>query len=137
MNETEEAGTAGSPREPFLNPIDLLRRLANVRLPIRTADLCEIEVLRILKLSGAIKAAIPMAERLPGGLDHREPEPAIVHEITHLGQRMLDLFTRSRLPASPRPVAAAHRHPTSASARHGRSRCPIRMSVERMHERFA
>ena len=101
MNQSEGTGTA-CPREPFLKPIDLLRRLANARLPIHTADLREIEALRILKLGGSIKAAIPEAARLPGGLDQgRSQEPATVAEITHLGRRMLELFARSGCPTRP------------------------------------
>jgi len=112
MNKSEGTGTAACPREPFLKPIDLLRRLAAARLPIHTADLREIEALRILKLGGSIKAAIPEAPRLPGGLDPgRSPEPATVAEITHLGRRMLELFARGG--------------------------CPARSPIDRMQERLA
>jgi hypothetical protein len=51
------------------------------------------ETLRILKLGGTIKAAIPDAPRLPGGLDHSQGRSAAtVDEITKVGRRMLDLF---------------------------------------------
>ena len=100
MNKSERTGTIEFPREQFLKPIDLLRRLANARLPTYIADVREIEALRILKLGGSIKAAIPEALGLPGGLAQgRSLEPATVAEITHLGRRMLELFARGGCPA--------------------------------------
>jgi hypothetical protein len=78
----------------FPQPLDLLRRLSNTRLPIHIVDYDEIETLRILKLGGSIKAVIPDAARLPGGLDQaREQPPAIVDEIKRLGRILLDRFT--------------------------------------------
>ncbi|MGJ7498297.1 hypothetical protein ACSFA8_24975 [Variovorax sp. RT4R15] len=82
----------------FPRPIDLLQRLANTRLPIRIVDHGEIETLRILKLSGSIKAAIPDAARPPGGLLRSHAQsPATVDEITRLGRILLDRFP-SRAP---------------------------------------
>lgn len=90
----------------FPRPIDLLQRLANTRLPIRIADHGEIETLRILKLSGSIKAAIPDAARLPGGLQRGHAQsPATVDEITRLGRILLDRFA-SRSPG--RTLAHPH-----------------------------
>ena len=81
-------------------PVDLLRRLANARLPIRIADHREIETLRILKLGGCIKAAIPDAARLPGGLGPSNRQaPATVGEITRLGRILLDGFAKRPVPA--------------------------------------
>jgi hypothetical protein len=87
----------------FPQPIDLLHRLANARLPIRIVDDGDIETLRILKLAGSIKAAIPEATRLPGGLNqpHRQL-PATVDEITTIGRSLLYRF------ANRRPLAPAY-----------------------------
>ena len=77
----------------FPRPIDLLQRLANTRLPIRIVDHGEIETLRILTLSGSIKAAIPDAAQPPGGLLRSHAQsPATVDEITRLGRILLDRF---------------------------------------------
>lgn len=73
-------------------PIDLLRRLAGARLPVRISDDTDVETLRILKLGGTIKAAIPDAPRVPGGLSPQGQTVATVSEITKVGRRMLDLF---------------------------------------------
>ena len=83
----------------FPRPIDLLQRLANTRLPIRIVDHGEIETLRVLQLSGSIKAAIPDAARVPGGLQRSHAQsPATVDEITRLGRILLERFA-SRPPA--------------------------------------
>jgi hypothetical protein len=76
----------------FPRPIDLLQRLADTRLPTHIVDHGEIETLRILKLSGSIKAAIPDAARLQGGLQRYAQSPATVDEITILGRILLDRF---------------------------------------------
>ncbi|MDR6536286.1 hypothetical protein [Variovorax soli] len=90
----------------FPRPIDLLQRLANTRLPIRIVDHSEIETLRILKLSGSIKAAIPDAGRPPGGLQRAQAQsPATVDEITRLGRILLERFA-SRSPG--RTLARPH-----------------------------
>lgn len=95
MNKPDRTTIDECPRGSFPAPLDLLRRLANSRLPIHIVDDTEIEILRILKLGGSIKAAIPDAARLPGGLDQaRRKMPATVDEITRLGRSMLDLFAR-------------------------------------------
>ena len=95
MNKQEETSMNERSRGSIPDPIDLLRRLANSRLPIHIVDDTEIETLRILKLGGSIKAAIPEAVRLPGGLGQaRRQMPATVDEITRVGRSMLDLFAR-------------------------------------------
>jgi hypothetical protein len=82
---------------PYPQPIELLRRLANARLPVHVVDHAEIETLRILKLGGSIKAAIPDAARVPGGLDSSHGQlPATVDEITRVGRSLLDLFASHR-----------------------------------------
>ncbi|MBT2323623.1 hypothetical protein J7E62_14840 [Variovorax paradoxus] len=82
-----------APHGSFPQPIDLLQRLASTSLPIHIVDDGEIETLRILKLGGTIKAAIPDAQRLPGGLDcQRGQLSATVSEITRLGRSLLSRF---------------------------------------------
>lgn len=79
----------------FPQPLELLQRLANTRLPIRVLDHGEIETLRILKLAGSIKAAIPEAAHPAGGLHRCQRQlPATVDEITRLGRTLLDRFAR-------------------------------------------
>ena len=73
-------------------PIDLLRRLADTPLPARVVDQAEIEALCILELSGSVKAAIPAATGVPGGLGQARRAPARVDEVTRLGLRMLRYF---------------------------------------------
>ncbi|MBT2323939.1 hypothetical protein J7E62_16455 [Variovorax paradoxus] len=97
--------TAGTeaPHGSFPRPIDLLQRLADTRLPIRLADQGDIETLRILKLGGCIKAAIPEPARLPGGLDRSPGQSrATVDEITKLGRSLLALFAK---PSTARALA--------------------------------
>jgi hypothetical protein len=97
MTESNRTPANESPHEAFPQPIDLLRRLASARLPIRVVDNGDIETLRILKLAGSIKAAIPEATRLPGGLNqpHRQL-PATVDEITRIGRSLLSRFASRR-----------------------------------------
>jgi hypothetical protein len=97
MIESNRTPTNESPHGAFPQPIDLLCRLANARLPIRIVDDGDIETLRILKLAGSIKAAIPEATRLPGGLNqsHRQL-PATVDEITTIGRSLLYRFANHR-----------------------------------------
>lgn len=73
-------------------PIDLLHRLAHMPLPARVEDQAEIETLCILELSGSVKATIPAATKVPGGLGQTRRAPARVHEVTRLGLRMLRHF---------------------------------------------
>lgn len=88
-----------TPSGSYPQPIELLRRLANARLPVHVVDHAEIETLRILKLGGSIKAAIPDAARVPGGLDSSYGQlPATVDEITRVGRSLLDLFASRRTP---------------------------------------
>jgi hypothetical protein len=97
MNPSNKTPWSESLRESFPQPVDLLRRLASARLPLRIVDDGEIETLRILKLGGLIKAAIPDAARLPGGLDQsRGQPPATVDEITRIGRILLDRFAATR-----------------------------------------
>lgn len=86
-----------TPHGAFPAPFELLHRLANARLPIRLVDDGEIETLRILKLAGCIKGAIPEAAHLPGGLlESPRQSPATVDEITRLGRNFLDRFAGPR-----------------------------------------
>ncbi|WP_162586216.1 hypothetical protein [Variovorax sp. RA8] len=82
----------------------MLQRLANTKLPIRVVDDGDIETLRILKLAGSIKAAIPEAAHSPGDLHRGQRQlPATVDEITRLGRAMLERFAR---PCPGRKLAA-------------------------------
>ncbi|PSL84417.1 hypothetical protein C7T35_11710 [Variovorax sp. WS11] len=66
-------------------------------------DHAEIETLRILKLGGSIKAAIPDATRIPGGLAPSQGQvPATVDEITGVGRSLLDVFARRPTRMHPR-----------------------------------
>ena len=58
----------------------------------RVVDQAEIEALCILELSGSVKAAIPAATGVPGGLGQARRAPARVDEVTRLGLRMLRHF---------------------------------------------
>ena len=100
MNQSHPTSTSEPLRGAFPHPIDLLRRLASTSLPIRVADQHVIETLRILKLGGSIRAAIPEASRLPGGLGQADDQAsATVDEITRLGRTLLERFAKRRMPA--------------------------------------
>ncbi|MGK6307332.1 hypothetical protein [Variovorax sp. DT-64] len=97
-----------APHGAFPQPLELLYRLANTRLPIRVVDDGEIETLRILKLAGSIKAAIPEAMHPAGGLHRSQRQlPATVDEITRLGRTMLERFAR---PSPRRTLACSAGH---------------------------
>lgn len=94
-----------APDSAFPRPIDLLQRLAHAKLPIRIIDHGAIETLRILKLAGTIKAAIPEAGRLPGGLAQGQtPFAATVDEITRMGRDLLARFAPSLPARNPAPA---------------------------------
>lgn len=97
MNKSRQTSTIECPPRSPSQPIELLLRVAGARLPLRIDDHADIETLRILKLGGTIKAAIPDEVRVPGGLNqsHRQLH-ATVDEITRVGRRMLDLFASRR-----------------------------------------
>lgn len=100
MNKSSKASATESVRGLVpCRPIDLLHRLARTKLPIRVDDCGEIEILRVLKLGGTIKAAIPETRTQPGGLDtaQRQP-PAIVAEITSIGRILLERFAPNTRP---------------------------------------
>ena len=95
MHTSHIAPRNETPHGSFPQPLELLQRLANTRLPIRVVDHGEIETLRILKLAGSIRAAIPEAAHPPGGLHRSQRQlPATVDEITRLGRTMLERFAR-------------------------------------------
>jgi hypothetical protein len=97
-----------TPHGSFPQPLELLQRLANTRLPIHVVDHGEIETLRILKLAGSIKAAIPEAAHPAGGLQRSQRQlPAKVDEITRLGRTMLERFAR---PSPGRTLACSASH---------------------------
>ncbi|WP_162579770.1 hypothetical protein [Variovorax sp. PBS-H4] len=114
MHTSHIAPRNEAPNGAFPQPLELLRRLANTSLPIHVVDHGEIETLRILKLAGSIKAAIPEAAHPPGGL-HRSPRqlPAKVDEITRLGRKLLERFAapspeRTLARSAARCLQAAH-----------------------------
>lgn len=93
MNKSPQAPGSDSPQGGLPRPIDLLHRLARTKLPIRVDDCGEIEILRVLKLGGTIKAAIPEARPVSGshGAAHRQ-SPATVAEVTSIGRILLERF---------------------------------------------
>jgi hypothetical protein len=100
MNKSVKASATASARGPVpSHPIDLLHRLARAKLPIRVYDFGEIEILRVLKLGGTIKAAIPEMPSLPGCLGAAQRQlPATVAEITSIGRFLLERFAPGTRP---------------------------------------
>ena len=80
---------------PDTRPLALLQRLASARLPIMVAEDAEIEVVRVLQLSGSLKASVPEPRRTLNG--HLQA-PATVTEVTRLGLQLLGSFVRCRRP---------------------------------------
>jgi hypothetical protein len=108
MHTSHIAPRNETPHGSFPQPLELLQRLANTRLPIHVVDHGEIETLRILKLAGSIKAAIPEAAHPAGGLQRSQRQlPAKVDEITRLGRTMLERFAR---PSRARTLACSASH---------------------------
>lgn len=97
MNTSRQTSAIGFPRRSPSQPIELLRQLAGARLPLHIDDHADIETLRILKMGGTIKAAIPDAAWVLGCLDQSQRQAhATVNEITGVGRRMLHLFASRR-----------------------------------------
>lgn len=108
MHTSHTAPRNEAPHDAFPQPLELLQRLANATLPIRVVDDGEIETLRILKLAGSIKAAIPEAAHPAGDLHRSQRQlPATVDEITRLGRTMLERFAR---PSRGRTLACSAGH---------------------------
>lgn len=72
-------------------PLALLDRLARARLPVMVVEDGEIELVRVLQLSGSLRARVPDPVRT---LDGHGQAPATVVEITGLGHQLLASFVR-------------------------------------------
>jgi hypothetical protein len=83
--------TDGAPSDT--RPLALLQRLASARLPVMVAEDTEIELVRVLQLSGSLKASVPEPRRTLRG--HLQA-PATVTEVTRLGLQLLGSFVRCR-----------------------------------------
>lgn len=83
--------TDSAPSDP--RPLALLERLASARLPVMVAEDAEIELVRVLQLSGSLKASVPEPRRTLHG--HLQA-PATVTEVTRLGLQLLGSFVRCR-----------------------------------------
>lgn len=82
-------GTDSAPT--YTRPLALLQRLASARLPVMVAQDAEIELVRVLQLSGSLKASVPEPRRTLHG--HFQA-PATVTEVTRLGLQLLGSFVR-------------------------------------------
>ena len=78
---------------PDTRPLALLQRWASARLPVMVAEDTEIELVRVLQLSGSLKASVPEPRRTLHG--HLQA-PATVTEVTRLGLQLLGSFVRCR-----------------------------------------
>lgn len=95
-NMTDLHLTLCAPDVPLdTRPLALLQRLASARLPVMVAEDDEIEMVRVLQLSGSLKASVPEPRRTLHG--HLQA-PATVTEVTRLGLQLLGSFVRCSRP---------------------------------------
>ena len=86
--------------------MDMLRLLANSKLPFRVGDTSQIDLVRVLDAAGCIVALVPPAHIDP---DHCErQDPATVLKVTEHGRRTLNREATGRFGLDATPGRKGH-----------------------------